>query len=181
MCRPKQLRSRDERSNDEEAAPFAPSFYVDEREDSAYAHGGNETVSVNKRQQAGDEASGEHPRADAEKGRWGDGEIVLQFRKFTRALLGSFSRVTQSPLLPVRSGLPPLREHNHSQRNSQQEPALRNEETRHRISPAPALRHVRQNRIRVFDVVQDVKDTALDRKSTRLNSSHDQISYAVFC
>src|SRR2546421_12598561 len=24
-------------------------------------------------------------------------------------------------------------------------------------------------------------ETALDRKSTRLNSSHDQISYAVFC
>src|SRR2546421_3255185 len=27
----------------------------------------------------------------------------------------------------------------------------------------------------------DVAETDLDRKSTRLNSSHDQISYAVFC
>src|SRR5206468_12997806 len=26
-----------------------------------------------------------------------------------------------------------------------------------------------------------VSDTEIDRKSTRLNSSHDQISYAVFC
>src|SRR2546421_8564691 len=26
-----------------------------------------------------------------------------------------------------------------------------------------------------------VEDAKLDRKSTRLNSSHDQISYAVFC
>src|SRR2546421_1541769 len=25
------------------------------------------------------------------------------------------------------------------------------------------------------------RETSLDRKSTRLNSSHDQISYAVFC
>src|SRR5206468_12188397 len=27
----------------------------------------------------------------------------------------------------------------------------------------------------------DLKGTSSDRKSTRLNSSHDQISYAVFC
>src|SRR2546427_2038222 len=27
----------------------------------------------------------------------------------------------------------------------------------------------------------DYRDAALDRKSTRLNSSHSQISYAVFC
>src|SRR5206468_10173990 len=27
----------------------------------------------------------------------------------------------------------------------------------------------------------EVKDDRADRKSTRLNSSHDQISYAVFC
>src|SRR2546421_1672645 len=27
----------------------------------------------------------------------------------------------------------------------------------------------------------DVPGTSVDRKSTRLNSSHDQISYAVFC
>src|SRR2546428_9919068 len=28
---------------------------------------------------------------------------------------------------------------------------------------------------------RDGRDTDTDRKSTRLNSSHDQISYAVFC
>src|SRR2546427_4562244 len=31
------------------------------------------------------------------------------------------------------------------------------------------------------DVVQDGVGVSLDRKSTRLNSSHSQISYAVFC
>src|SRR6266478_8575573 len=30
-------------------------------------------------------------------------------------------------------------------------------------------------------VLDMVKDPSLDRKSTRLNSSHSQISYAVFC
>src|SRR2546421_8917056 len=30
-------------------------------------------------------------------------------------------------------------------------------------------------------VIADALDRAADRKSTRLNSSHDQISYAVFC
>src|SRR2546428_1832691 len=31
------------------------------------------------------------------------------------------------------------------------------------------------------EVLQITFDPAIDRKSTRLNSSHDQISYAVFC
>src|SRR2546421_3156939 len=31
------------------------------------------------------------------------------------------------------------------------------------------------------EVAQAAKTRAQDRKSTRLNSSHDQISYAVFC
>src|SRR2546421_8433228 len=31
------------------------------------------------------------------------------------------------------------------------------------------------------DVVGADRQLAIDRKSTRLNSSHDQISYAVFC
>src|SRR5206468_11881461 len=36
--------------------------------------------------------------------------------------------------------------------------------------------------IRDVDHVElDVFEAGLDRKSTRLNSSHDQISYAVFC
>src|SRR2546421_517073 len=33
----------------------------------------------------------------------------------------------------------------------------------------------------IFRGVATVDDTLIDRKSTRLNSSHDQISYAVFC
>src|SRR5258707_8673901 len=32
-----------------------------------------------------------------------------------------------------------------------------------------------------FDIVNDPSVNALDRKSTRLNSSHANISYAVFC
>src|SRR2546421_767635 len=31
------------------------------------------------------------------------------------------------------------------------------------------------------DGIRDLIVTGVDRKSTRLNSSHDQISYAVFC
>src|SRR3989440_7684303 len=31
------------------------------------------------------------------------------------------------------------------------------------------------------DSIRDLIVTGVDRKSTRLNSSHDQISYAVFC
>src|SRR5688572_31757410 len=31
------------------------------------------------------------------------------------------------------------------------------------------------------EVFEDVRSKAIDRKSTRLNSSHSQISYAVFC
>src|SRR2546430_12763624 len=30
-------------------------------------------------------------------------------------------------------------------------------------------------------IVRTAKDAGIDRKSTRLNSSHSQISYAVFC
>src|SRR2546421_2670878 len=33
----------------------------------------------------------------------------------------------------------------------------------------------------LFRISADVHFEAADRKSTRLNSSHDQISYAVFC
>src|SRR2546421_5778874 len=31
------------------------------------------------------------------------------------------------------------------------------------------------------EVIQRIREAEADRKSTRLNSSHDQISYAVFC
>src|SRR2546421_5857738 len=36
-------------------------------------------------------------------------------------------------------------------------------------------------RIPVWDIPKLIWDISSDRKSTRLNSSHDQISYAVFC
>src|SRR2546428_9901655 len=35
--------------------------------------------------------------------------------------------------------------------------------------------------VKIGEVVATIDDSATDRKSTRLNSSHDQISYAVFC
>src|SRR2546430_10043260 len=42
--------------------------------------------------------------------------------------------------------------------------------------------HAQRLRNPADDVLFDVQDVgALDRKSTRLNSSHSQISYAVFC
>src|SRR2546421_1904677 len=45
------------------------------------------------------------------------------------------------------------------------------------VDPAPAL----LTRISIFPSPSRVRSTITDRKSTRLNSSHDQISYAVFC
>src|SRR2546430_9275038 len=54
------------------------------------------------------------------------------------------------------------------------------------ISEAPALpnerllqQELKQQQIRT--TTQRVADQLTDRKSTRLNSSHSQISYAVFC
>src|SRR2546427_7277986 len=50
------------------------------------------------------------------------------------------------------------------------------------LAPITALLHAPEGEARVgsHDLVH--KDSAaLDRKSTRLNSSHSQISYAVFC
>src|SRR3989475_7868460 len=35
--------------------------------------------------------------------------------------------------------------------------------------------------VRHLDIEQNERKVGLDRKSTRLNSSHSQISYAVFC
>src|SRR3712207_8176145 len=46
----------------------------------------------------------------------------------------------------------------------------------------PSLRRAISEHGRVACVVDDVEDPVLiDRKSTRLNSSHANISYAVFC
>src|SRR5690606_41288901 len=39
----------------------------------------------------------------------------------------------------------------------------------------------REGEKRVYDIVGAVCETGEDRKSTRLNSSHVKISYAVFC
>src|SRR2546430_12377629 len=39
---------------------------------------------------------------------------------------------------------------------------------------------LRQVRLEADDVLRNIP-TGIDRKSTRLNSSHSQISYAVFC
>src|SRR5258708_11348597 len=47
--------------------------------------------------------------------------------------------------------------------------------------------HVRENLAAIWNEVEDTRDTVViqrgsrDRKSTRLNSSHQIISYAVFC
>src|SRR2546427_4436779 len=50
---------------------------------------------------------------------------------------------------------------------------------RHSSNPyAPGLMVMRASRRRIFETGVTA---SLDRKSTRLNSSHSQISYAVFC
>src|SRR2546430_11897685 len=46
-----------------------------------------------------------------------------------------------------------------------------------RHQPASLLRA----RLKFATVQRDIEPKFLDRKSTRLNSSHSQISYAVFC
>src|SRR2546427_8445928 len=51
-----------------------------------------------------------------------------------------------------------------------------------RSSPAgPPDRPEAPSRIKVIDLKAWQARRSLDRKSTRLNSSHSQISYAVFC
>src|SRR5947209_9815440 len=45
----------------------------------------------------------------------------------------------------------------------------------------PALSSVMSNRIFADSSLTPVKNSTVDRKSTRLNSSHANISYAVFC
>src|SRR2546430_10421422 len=50
------------------------------------------------------------------------------------------------------------------------------------VSPVPAPRDwLRQDPVQYPDPDIVALDNRLDRKSTRLNSSHSQISYAVFC
>src|SRR2546430_11857127 len=52
---------------------------------------------------------------------------------------------------------------------------------RRRLAAQALDRHVDQRRERVDPLCDQVIHALLDRKSTRLNSSHSQISYAVFC
>src|SRR2546430_11927771 len=73
--------------------------------------------------------------------------------------------------------------------------SLEREEERHEVDVflgceprAEVLRHDagrivgdRPRAFRVEDLLHDVVRRLEDRKSTRLNSSHSQISYAVFC
>src|SRR2546421_9302223 len=58
-------------------------------------------------------------------------------------------------------------------------PSRHRRAARHRASRFMAS-ELRFNMLRRGSVAR-ASEPALDRKSTRLNSSHDQISYAVFC
>src|SRR5206468_5560530 len=53
-------------------------------------------------------------------------------------------------------------------------------ERRQRLERIAGLTAVQARRELVRDIEAEARQEA-DRKSTRLNSSHDQISYAVFC
>src|SRR3712207_8561214 len=49
------------------------------------------------------------------------------------------------------------------------------------LSPSPALRPAPRHRGRACRRAESSSECTPDRKSTRLNSSHANISYAVFC
>src|SRR5688572_33471450 len=51
----------------------------------------------------------------------------------------------------------------------------------HALPVRPPVPRDRHHRGPLHDLLQRRRRRALDRKSTRLNSSHSQISYAVFC
>src|SRR2546422_4931077 len=69
--------------------------------------------------------------------------------------------------------------------NGEIDTAVAREVTRHdAIPPTVALfeaRRVQADELPAARVVEDCDRHPLDRKSTRLNSSHGYISYAVFC
>src|SRR2546430_12680187 len=57
-------------------------------------------------------------------------------------------------------------------------------ENKHRIDACPIPRHLAlspDEKLLFVSCYHDSMLHAVDRKSTRLNSSHSQISYAVFC
>src|SRR2546427_2746822 len=49
------------------------------------------------------------------------------------------------------------------------------------VSPVDRERHTHKRAMNKYRDDTSVTTVVLDRKSTRLNSSHSQISYAVFC
>src|SRR5689334_24164453 len=84
---------------------------------------------------------------------------------------------------PPRSTLFPyttLFRSRHVSRNSEIEPR-EGGRRRRRVCGTRRRRGVRLRRHRVRLHVQDGRSLCEDRKSTRLNSSHSSISYAVFC
>src|SRR2546427_9015173 len=94
-------------------------------------------------------------------------------------------RPPRSTLFPYttlfRSGCWSLRVQNRSRNEDQHETADREDELTHGGAPpferGPSLRRHAAVRKLIFAI----SSLVLDRKSTRLNSSHSQISYAVFC
>src|SRR2546430_9861063 len=54
-------------------------------------------------------------------------------------------------------------------------------ETHQNRAEMPFLDHLEELRWRILKSLVAVLLASIDRKSTRLNSSHSQISYAVFC
>src|SRR3712207_7161737 len=59
--------------------------------------------------------------------------------------------------------------------------SLHGEDSRQRPSLRPAKRLALHRRLAPRHDVEQPRHAPLDRKSTRLNSSHANISYAVFC
>src|SRR2546430_13419638 len=49
------------------------------------------------------------------------------------------------------------------------------------IRSLPVLDQLRSEQVKAFIPCKGISSLRTDRKSTRLNSSHSQISYAVFC
>src|SRR2546430_10153478 len=49
------------------------------------------------------------------------------------------------------------------------------------VEPERTVKRTKRDRERRIELVEMPAQPLLDRKSTRLNSSHSQISYAVFC
>src|SRR2546429_4580484 len=97
-------------------------------------------------------------------------------RRPPRSTLFPYTTLFRSPMQPTKSEVSDSVGMKHAVRHEKCEP------TRGRVLPAPdivrALRWYSNPELRGE---RRVPLAALDRKSTRLNSSHGYISYAVFC